>query len=50
MNMLNETDYMSSCSGDSENNLILNSTKWYEWYNDAAATLDGTPRASTPCS
>ena len=37
MNMLNETDYMSSCSGDSENNLILNSSSG-EWYNDAAAT------------
>ena len=37
MNMLNETDYMSSCSGDSENNLILNSSTG-EWYNDAAAT------------
>ena len=35
--MLNETDYMSSCSGDSENNLILNSSSG-EWYNDAAAT------------
>ena len=37
MNMQNETDYMSSCSGDSENNLILNSSSG-EWYNDAAAT------------
>ena len=37
MNMQNETDYMSSCSGDSENPLILTSTTG-EWYNDAAAT------------
>ena len=37
MNMLNETDYMSSCSGDSENPLILTSTTG-EWYNNAAAT------------
>ena len=37
MNMLNETDYMSSCSGDSENNLILNSSSG-EWYNDPTST------------
>ena len=37
MNMLNETDYMSSCSGDADNPLILTSTTG-EWYNNAAAT------------
>gem|GEM_PF-613071 len=37
MNMQNETDYMSSCSGDSDNPLILTSTTG-EWYNNAAAT------------
>ena len=37
MNMLNETDYLSSCSGDSSNPLILTSTTG-EWYNNAAAT------------
>ena len=37
MNMLNETDYLSSCSGDSDNPLILESTSG-TWYNDPAST------------
>ena len=37
MNMLNENDFLSSCSGDSENILILNSSTG-SWYNNAANT------------
>ena len=37
MNMLNESDYMSSCSGDADNPLILTSTTG-EWYNNPAAS------------
>ena len=37
MNMLNESDYMSSCSGDADNPMILTSTTG-EWYNNAAAS------------
>ena len=33
MNMLNATDYLSSCSGDSNNWLILESTSG-TWYNN----------------
>ena len=36
LNCLNETDYLSSCSGDGGNPLIINSTE--DWYNDAAST------------
>ncbi|MDA0729707.1 MAG: hypothetical protein O3C18_08470, partial [Bacteroidetes bacterium] len=32
LNCLNETDYLSSCSGDSENNLIIE-TSTGSWYN-----------------
>ena len=34
MNMQNENDYMSSCSGDSENPMIFNSSTG-SWYNNA---------------
>ena len=36
LNCLNETDYLSSCSGDATNPLIINSTE--EWYNDFASS------------
>ena len=38
MNMQNESDFMSSCSGDSENPLILASTTG-EWYNNTYAQI-----------
>ena len=37
MNMQNAADYMSSCSGDADNPMILNSSSG-SWYNDAANT------------
>ena len=37
MNMLNPTDYMSSCSGDSQNPLILETSSG-TWYNSPANT------------
>ena len=36
LNCLNETDYLSSCSGDAANPLVISSTE--DWYNDGAAT------------
>ena len=36
LNCLNETDYLSSCSGDAGNPLVISSTE--DWYNDGAAT------------
>ena len=36
LNCLNETDYLSSCSGDATNPLVINSTE--DWYNSAANT------------
>ena len=36
LNCLNETDYLSSCSGDAANPLIINSTE--DWYNDPGSS------------
>ena len=36
LNCLNETDYLSSCSGDANNPLVINSTE--DWYNSPAST------------
>ena len=37
LNCLNETDYLSSCSGDADNVMILNASSG-SWYNNAANT------------
>ena len=36
LNCLNETDYLSSCSGDANNPLVINSTE--DWYNSPASS------------
>ena len=47
MNMLNETDYLSSCSGDSENPLILESSSG-TWYNDNEFNADWNAQGVNP--
>ena len=39
MNMVNETDFLSSVSGESNNPLFINSTTTPAWYNDAAGVF-----------